>query len=90
MEAAKTQSAEKTLHFLDQQLKAINTTLQNSAQSLQEYKATNIVIDVSDKAKLTSEKLADLESQRYEIDTQLDVMNNTLAYIENNSNVFDE
>ncbi|MEA3521413.1 MAG: GNVR domain-containing protein, partial [Campylobacterota bacterium] len=83
----KTQSANRTLEFLDRQLEAINKTLQNSADNLQKYKATNIVIDVGDKAQLTSERLGELESQRYEIDMQLDVLNNTLNYVTTNSDL---
>jgi len=83
----KSQSAKKTLNFLDTQLEAINKTLQSSAASLEKYKATNIVIDVSSKAQITAQKLADLEAQKYEIDIQLDVLHNTYEYIKVNDDL---
>ncbi len=83
----KTESADKSLKFLDQQLDAINKTLQSSAQELQQYKATNVIIDVGSKAQITAEKLSELESQRYEIGMQLDVLSNTYDYVINNQDL---
>ncbi len=60
----KTEGANKTLYFLDMQLEAINKTLQSSAENLQKYKASNVVINVAKKAQLTAEKLSTLESER--------------------------
>ncbi len=83
----KTQSSEKALEFLDTQLDAINKTLQNSAATLQRYKATNIVVDIDDKAQMTAGKLAEFESQRYELDMQLGVLESTLDYIQTNDDI---
>ncbi|MCF6330756.1 MAG: polysaccharide biosynthesis tyrosine autokinase [Sulfurimonas sp.] len=83
----KTESGEKTLHFIDTQLEAINKTLQASATTLQEYKATNIVVDIENKAQITASKLAELESQRYELDMQLGVLQNTLTYIQTHKDI---
>ncbi len=75
------QSANKKLAFIDLQLEAINKTLAGSAESLKSYKATNIVIDLSTKAGLAAGKLSELESQLYELNMQIDVMENILSYI---------
>ena len=79
--------ASRTLKFLDKQLAAINKTLQKSATTLQKYKATNVVIDVAAKAQLTATKLAELESQRYELDMQLNVLQNTYTFVKNNDDL---
>ena len=80
-------SASSTLKFLDKQLAAINKTLQKSASSLQKYKTTNVVINVAAKAQLTAGKLAELESQRYELDMKLNVLQNTYEFVQNNDDL---
>lgn len=70
----KSEGAKKQLYFIDMQLNAINKTLKGSAEKLQEYKATNIVVDLSSKAQITSSKLSELESKLYELNMQLDIV----------------
>ena len=77
----KSESAKKKLKFIDAQLDAINATLEGSAEKLQKYKATNIVMDLSSKAQMTSEKLSDLESKLYTLTMQISFMENTLNYL---------
>jgi len=77
----KSESAEKKLNFLDKQLEAINEALKGSSNKLQDYKATHIVVNLGNKAQLTSEKLSELESQLYEINMRLDILQNILNYI---------
>jgi capsular exopolysaccharide synthesis family protein len=83
----KTEGANKTLHFLDMQLEAINKTLQNSAESLQKYKVSNVVINVDTKAQLTAEKLSKFESERYELNMQLSILENILSYINSHDDI---
>lgn len=80
----KSAMAKKKLDFIDMQLNAINKTLKGSEKNLEEYKATNIVVDLSSKAQLTSEKLSELESQLYEQNLKKGVLENVLNYIEQN------
>jgi capsular exopolysaccharide synthesis family protein len=83
----KAASLKKKLHFVDLQLKAINKTLQGSTDKLEKYRATNIVIDPTNKVQLTTQKLIDLETQLYEIKTRTDVMDNILNYINTHNNI---
>ncbi|MEA2110996.1 MAG: polysaccharide biosynthesis tyrosine autokinase [Campylobacterota bacterium] len=83
----KTQSANKTLYFLDRQLEAINKTLQSSAENLQKYKVSNVVINVGEKAQLTAEKLSALESERSEVNMQLSILENILSYMKTHDDI---
>jgi len=83
----KTEGAKKKLYFIDMQLQAISETLKGSAEKLQDYKATNIVINLSEKAQQASGKLGELESQHYEINMQIDVLENILNYIQTHDDI---
>jgi len=80
----KNSGAKKTLTFIDQQLKGINDALQNSATNLENYKSAHIVIDPKEKGVLASQKIAELQTQRDEIDMQVSVVENLLNYINSN------
>jgi len=82
-----TQSAQKKLEFLDQQLTAINKALQGSAEKLQEFKSSHIITEIGQKATLTAEKLSELQSQLYEIDMRLSVLKNLLEYLKTHRNI---
>ena len=77
----KSESANRKLHFIDIQLEAIDKTLKGSAENLERYKATNIVVDLSSKAQLAAGKLSEFETQLYDINMQIDVLENTLNYV---------
>jgi len=83
----KSESANKTLNFIDSQLKAIHQTLTKSATKLQSFKATHVIMDVGAKATATAEKLSNLESKLYEINTQISILENLLNYIEANKDI---
>jgi len=83
----KSKSAAGKLNFIDMQLEAINKTLKSSAKNLESYKVRNIVIDLSSKAQLTSEKMSQLETQLYEVNMRIDVMENILNYIETHKDI---
>ena len=80
----KTQSAKRTLNFLDKQIEAINLTLKGSSKTLETYKATHVIINLGAKAQITAQKLADLEQQLYEVNMQLEVLDNTLSFVNKN------
>ena len=75
------------LHFIDMQLESISKRLQGSAENLEHYKATNIVVDLGAKAQLTAGKLSELETQLYDINMQIDVLGNTLNYIKTHQDI---
>lgn len=83
----KSESAEKTLGFIDKQLEAINSALQNSATNLKDYKSSHIVVDLKDKATIAAQKLDQLETQLYELDMQQSVLKNLLSYLQNNKEI---
>ncbi len=83
----KSESANKKLHFIDIQLDAIDKTLKGSAENLERYKATNIVVDLSAKAQLTAGKLSEFETQLYDINMQIDVLENTYNYIKTHQDI---
>jgi capsular exopolysaccharide synthesis family protein len=83
----KKKSAEKSLDFIDKQLTAIHSTLSTSATNLQQYKSTNTIIDIGSKALMTAEKLSDLESKVYELDIQINVIENILDFIQTNKSI---
>jgi len=85
----KSRSAERKLHFIDMQLKAIDKMMIGSAKNIERFKATNIMVDLSSKALLTAEKLSDLETQLYEINMNIDVKEGILNYIETHKNIKD-
>ncbi len=82
-----TQSAQKKLEFLDQQLEAINKALQGSAEKLQEFKSSHIITEIGQKATLTAEKLSELQSQLYELDMRISVLKNLLEYLKTHRNI---
>jgi len=85
--AMKTQSAKKTLEFLDTQIASINKTLQKSAKNLEKYKSKNLVVTLSDKATLTTGKLSDLESKLYELNMKENFFQNIASYIKTHDDI---
>lgn len=83
----KSESAEKKLNFIDKQLGAINETLKGSSNKLQDYKATHIVVNLGEKAQLASGKLSELESQLYEINMRIDILQNILNHINTHKDI---
>jgi len=77
----KSEGAKKQLYFIDMQLEAINKTLKGSSEKLQSYKATNIVVDLSNEAQIRVSKLSQLEGKRYEINMQIDIVENMLNHL---------
>jgi capsular exopolysaccharide synthesis family protein len=80
-------SAQKTLNFIDKQLKGLNITLQNSASELEGYKTKHIVMDPKDKAVMTAQKINELEKEKYELDMQEGVYQKLLKDMQENKSV---
>lgn len=83
----KNETANLSLDFIDSQLEEINKRLKASEGKLEEYKETNEVIDLSQKAKMTSEKLTDYESKLQEISIEQNILKNLQQYINKNHNL---
>ena len=83
----KTESEQKKLQFIDTQLASISKTLQASASKLQQFKATHVVTSVGEKATMTAGKLSELQSQLYEIDMRLGVLQNILQYTKTHKDI---
>ncbi len=83
----KTAEADRTLKFIDQQLAAIDEALKASQGNLEKFKQGNIVVDISEKASMTAEKLSDYESKLQELEIEQTVLSNLQQYIMNNDDI---
>ena len=83
----KSKSAQGKLDFIDTQLETINLALEKAASRLEEYKARHTIVNMGNKAKLTSQKLSELESNLYELETSRSVLNNILKYIRSHNDI---
>lgn len=77
----KTITADRTLQFIDEQLAAINDALKKSELKLEDFKERNIVIDIAQKAGVTSEKLGEYESQLQQLEIEESILANIQQYI---------
>ena len=83
----KKMSSEKTLEFLDTQIAGIYKNLKASATNLEQYKTDNQVLNLTGKASLSAEKLADLQTQLYELNIKENVFRNIATYIKENKDI---
>jgi len=83
----KSESANRTLSFIDSQLEAIHKSLKESASRLQNFKATHIVMDVRSKAATTASKLSEIEAKLYEINTQINILDSLMAYMKSEKDI---
>lgn len=83
----KSNSAEKTLNFIDDQLKAIDKALQDSATNLKDYKSSHILIDVASKAGIASKDLDQYQIQMSEIGMQESTIQTLLTYVKANKDI---
>ena len=83
----KTSEADQTLMFIDEQLEAINKTLQSSQSKLEDFRKSNIVVNISQTASLTSSKMSEYESKIQELEIEESVLSNLQQYIKNNQDI---
>lgn len=83
----KTDEAESTLKFIDQQLSAINEVLKKSQSNLEQFKKGNIVVDITKKASAATDKLSDYQSRLQELEIEKNVLSNLQQYMLNNKDV---
>lgn len=83
----KSEVANLSLDFIDNQLEEINKKLKTSETDLESYKEINNVISLSDKAKTVSTQLVEYESKIQELNIEENILNNLFQYISNNQNL---
>jgi capsular exopolysaccharide synthesis family protein len=83
----KIKSAQKKLNFIDSQLKAIKKILKTSANKLQAFKSSNIIVNIEEKTSVTTQKLSELEAQRYKLEMRKSVLENIHHYIETHHDI---
>ena len=83
----KSEVANLSLDFIDNQLEEINKKLKTSETDLESYKEINDVISLSDKAKTVSTQLVEYESKIQELNIEENILNNLFQYISNNQNL---
>ena len=83
----KSEVANLSLDFIDNQLEEINKKLKTSESDLESYKEVNDVISLSDKAKTVSTQLVDYESKIQELNIEENILNNLYQYISTNQNL---
>jgi len=83
----KKKSSEKTLKFLDAQIAVIYKSLKKSATNLEQYKTKNQVVNLTGKASLSADKLADLQTQLYALNIKENVYKNIATYIKENKDL---
>ncbi|NCB12534.1 MAG: polysaccharide biosynthesis tyrosine autokinase, partial [Erysipelotrichia bacterium] len=83
----KSEVANLSLTFIDNQLDEINAKLKDSESNLESYKESNDVISLSDKAKTVSQQLVEYETKIQELNIEENIMSNLYQYISNNQNL---
>jgi len=83
----KSEVANLSLSFIDSQLNEINKRLKKSEGKLEDYKETNEVINLSQKATMTSQKLTEYETKLQELGIEENILKNLQQYIRNNHNL---
>ena len=83
----KSEVANLSLTFIDNQLDEINSKLKVSESDLESYKESNDVITLSSKAESISKQLIEYETKMQELSIEENIMNNLYQYISSNQNL---
>ena len=83
----KSEVANLSLTFIDNQLNEINAKLKVSESDLESYKESNDVISLSEKASNVSKQLVEYETKIQELNIEENIMSNLYQYISNNQNL---
>ena len=81
--------AENTIEFIDSQLKGISDSLRYSEDRLEQFKASNQLMDLDYQAQQVWEKLEDLQSRKAELMVKLKYYEYLRDYLEKNNDVND-
>lgn len=83
----KTEVANKVLSFIDKELDGIHGALQKSENSLEDFKAKNIILNIDTKAQLASNKLNEYETKLQELQMQEDSLMTLKRYLDSGSDM---
>jgi len=83
----KSNSAEKTLKFIDKQLSQINKSLDMSASNLRDYKSLHVIMSVANKTSVASGVLSKYQDQMAELMLQESTLENLLRYVKYDKDV---
>ena len=83
----RTQEAEKTLEFIDQQLKSLAANLKVSAANLEDFQRRTKTINVDKKVERLSEKMGDYESQLATLRLQEEILNSLVKKVKRGRNL---
>nr|WP_321409498.1 polysaccharide biosynthesis tyrosine autokinase [uncultured Carboxylicivirga sp.] len=81
----KNQIANNKISFIDNQLIGVTDSLENAKMVLQDFRSNNEVMDVSMQGQMIIQQSQDLETQRYNLQEELDYYNYLVDYIQNNT-----
>ena len=79
--------ANKTLDFIDSQLKELSQVLNKSANKLKSFKQSESVVDLQSSAAEASMRLKEVKDKLRELELQNRILVNLLDYIKNNENL---
>lgn len=83
----KEESARQRLRFIDEQLLSINASLEKSSTHIKDYKTDHIILDLNDKAHVSTAKIDQLETKLSDLDMQESVLKNLLNYLNQNKEI---
>lgn len=80
-------SAEKRLAFIEKQIRAVNRSLKKSAEKLEAYKSRHSLVNLDEKVTETARKVSKLESERFQVMMQSDLIRKLLDRIRRQKNL---
>lgn len=80
----KTEQADLTLKFIDRQLEAMNKSLRSSQKELEDFKQSNTLVDISQKASMTTTQLAAYETELQKMEMEQSILTNLRQYMIDN------
>ena len=79
--------ASKRLEFIDTQITATKKVLTSSSEEIQRYKSSNTFLDLNNKAASATSEINKRKSKLYDINIEIDIMENIIQNINKNKNL---
>jgi len=83
----KTLLTQKTLNFINSQLKKVNLKLSTFEQNLQNYKIKNNIVNINRKASLSAKQVTNYKSKELSIQTEINTLINLQHFINTHKNL---
>ena len=77
----KSEVAELTLGFINEQLKIINKNLNNYASILEDYRVKNNIVSLQVQGQSSNDKLEVYKNRLFEVQTEINILTNLFLYI---------